>query len=275
MFQKNRFEHMLAGPLGYVLIIVAVVVFLSVVFVLISGARTVDVLSDIHERGTIVVGVLDNMPPYSQVDEYGQAVGFESELATMIGENVLGGPGVQFLTVNVKTARAYLDNGDCDLLIAMLAVNEDTENDYNLTDSYVQEDVQLLSKSGFMPDLRVSDTKIGVILGSDTENVLIAYLNSNNFDASVVEVPSYPDALEAVRDGSIHAFCATYSVLSKYDDTDIFINPIPVGHLNYAIAVRKEEVDLFDAVKIALDSARDDGRLNDLYTRYGLSAPTK
>lgn len=273
MLRQNRFRRIFTLPVGYILMVVLLVVVLFFVFFRFSGNGSVAVLADLRERGTIVVGVLDDMPPYNQTDEYGNSVGFESDLATMIGETILGGPGVQFFFVNSKTARAYLDNGDCDMLIAMVTVNNDSQNDYNLTDPYVQEDVLLLSKAGVIPDLRVSDTVIGVIRGSDSQTVLNAYLESSDCHATVVEVASYPDAVEAINSGRINAFCAAYSALSRYNGNGLSINPIPVGHLNYAIAVRESDMDLFNAVKDALFAIQNDGRLNDLYLRYNLSAP--
>jgi len=274
MFRKSKLQHMLAGPLGYLLGLVLLVTFFITIFGYISNNKSTPVLGDIRARGTILIGVMADMPPYGTMDDNGKAAGFEVELANLLGEKVLGGPGVQLYPVNAKTAIAYLDNADCDALVAMVPVNEDTEEDYALTSAYVQEDVQLLSKSDTVPSLQTPDTKIGVIKDSSAKTVLTTYLKSNHYTATVVDVASYPDAILAIESGSITSLCAARSVLDRYANSSIRVSPVTVGHFSYAVAIRKSEKDLYEAFENALKALGKEGRLNELYAKYHLSPPT-
>lgn len=259
--------------MGRILILVVFASAFLLLFSLVTSKSSKEVLAAIRTRGTIVMGVLGDMPPFGEADENGIPHGFEVDLAGMIGESVLGGKGVVYLSVNAKTARAYLDNGDCDILVATVVVNSVNEEKYNLTAPYAAEDVQLLSKTGNVVNLQSSGTVIGVIRGSNAKNVLTAYLKANYMAATVMEIASYPDAVDAIGRDNITALCAARSVLDRYVKTGISVYPITVGYLNYAVAVRKSETDLFEAAKEALGAIKKDGRLNDLYGRYRVSAP--
>ncbi len=256
--------------MGYVLAFVALVAFVIAIFSFISGSTTVEVLGTIRERGTIKVGIQEDMLPFGKVGDDGKAQGFEAELATMLGEKVLGGSGVQFFPVNAKNALAYLQNGDCDILLSMVVSNSTNEENYNLSDPYVQEDVTLLSKNGELVRLQSPDTKVGVIRASDSKTILTAYLSGNRFNATVLDIDSYPDAIAAIQKGTITAFCAPRSTLQKYVGNGVAISPVAVGQINYAFAVKESNADLYNAFVNAMKQLKKEGRLNDLYTRYHL-----
>ncbi len=275
MFRKNRIRHILAGPVGYILAFLLIVVFVVSIFNFISGTSSVEVLAQIRARGTVKIGVMEDMLPFCKVSVDGKAQGFEAELAQMLGEKVLGGSGVQFYPVNSKTALAYLLNDDCDILVSMVVVNSANRQNTNLSlsDPYVQEDVTMLSANGALVNLQSPETKVGVIRNSDAKSVLTAYISGNRFNATVLDIESFPDAIAALQNGTITAFCAPRSSLGKYALSGIAISPVIVGQLNYAFAVKKANVDLYNAFGDALEQLQKDGRLNDLYARYHLSAP--
>jgi polar amino acid transport system substrate-binding protein len=273
--QKKRLQHLLTGPIGRLLALVLLGACFLALFLWVSSGGTKTVLEGIRARGTVLIGVSSDAPPFGSLGADGQPKGFEVDLAAMVGEEVLGGKGVQYLALNTKTARAYLDNGDVDLLIAAVETTDANRERYNLADAHVQEDVLLLTKNGQLPDLATSQTRVGVIRGSSAGSAMTVYLKNNYGVASVVNTPSYPEAVEAIGRGSLDALCAPRSVLERYAGGDVSVCPVVIGHVNYAIAVRKSETDLFQAVKTALAHLQSDGRLNGLYVRYGLSAPIK
>ena len=271
--KKNRFRHLLEGPLGYVLAFAALVGFVLTIFSFISGSSSVQVLGSIRERGTIKVGIQEDMLPFGKIGDDKKAQGFEAEMATLLGQKVLGGTGVQFFAVNSKNALAYLDNGDCDILFSMVVANSTNEDNYNLSDPYVQEDVTLLSKNGDLVSLQSPETKIGVIRASDAKSILTAYLTGSRFNATVLDIDSYPDAMAAIQKGTITAFCAPRSTLQKYVGNGMAISPVTVGQINYAFAVNSSNDDLFNAFVDAMKQVKKEGKLNELYSRYHLLPP--
>ena len=274
-FTKESLRRALRGPLGIVLALCVVGAGGYAILSRLLGSGSTNVLDTLRTRGTIVVGVQSDRAPYGQMDDSGTASGFEPELATALCESVLGTGSVQFLGVNPKTARAQLEQENCDVLFAMVVVNEVNLSKYQLSDAYAQEPVALLSRGGQSVDLNSADTRIGVIPSSNAETVLTTYLSTNNLSATVVDISSYPDATDALSRGTIHAFCAETSALNLIVSSDLQISPQTVGHLNYAFAVRLGEDDLFQALQQALTAMRQDGRLTQLYSKYQLTAPVQ
>ena len=172
-FTRESLRRALRGPLGIVLALCVVGAGGYAILSRLLGSGSTNVLDTLRARGTIVVGVQSDRAPYGQMDDSGTASGFEPELATALCESVLGTGSVQFLGVNPKTARAQLEQENCDVLFAMVVVNEVNLSKYQLSDAYAQEPVALLSRGGQSVDLNSADTRIGVIPSSNSDHVSV------------------------------------------------------------------------------------------------------
>ncbi len=269
------FEKFWRGPLPKVILICVVAVCLLTVFFRMSGNSDINVLPEIRERGTVRIGVLSDEMPFSKVEDSATATGFEAELAALIGEQILGGPGVVYMPVTVKSDLAMLANEEVDLLISRVEVTASNQESYQLSSVYYQDPVMLMTKNGATLDLSSSETKIGVIPNATIKPMLTDYLTANGYPALVVDVSSYPDAVQALKEGKIQAFCAEQSVLNRYLANDLSLQNIQIGHLDYAIATRNRERDLANLIEKALAQMRDDGTLAPLYQKYSLTMPVE
>lgn len=274
-FTRQSVQRALRGPLGIVLALCVVGAGGYAILSRLLGSGSTNVLDALRSRGTITVGVQSDRAPYGQISDTGVTSGFEPELATALCESILGTGCVQFMGVNPKTARAQLDQQNCDVLFAMVVVNDINLNKYQLSEAYAQEPVTLLSPGGQRVDLNSADTRIGVIPSSNAKTVLTTYLSANKLSATVVDIASYPDAADTLSRGSIHAFCAETSALQSIASAELQISSQTVGQLNYAFAVRSGEKDLFEALQKALTAMNQDGRLAQLYSKYQLTAPVQ
>ena len=270
------FEKFWRGPLPKVILVCVVAVCLLTIFFRMSGNSDIDVLPEIRERGTVRIGVLEDEMPFSKVEDSATATGFEAELATLIGEQILGGSGgVVYVPVTVKNDLALLSNKDVDLLISRVEVTASNQESYQLSSVYYQDPVMLMTKSGTTLDLSSSETKIGVIPNATIKPMLTDYLTTMGYPALITDISSYPDALQALRDGKINAFCAEQSVLNRYLANDLSLQNIQIGHIDYAIATRNRERDLANLIENALAQMRDDGTLAPLYQKYSLTMPVE
>lgn len=267
------FEKFWNGPLPKVITLCVVGVALLIVFFRMSGNASIDALPAIRERGTVLVGLLDNEPPFSTVEDNATAAGFEVDLANLLGQQILGGPGVVYVPVTVKNDEALLDNGDVDFLISRVPVTEARQKKYNLSSVYYQDPVLLLAKTGAAVDLASADTKLGVIPSTTMKPMLTSYLAAVGSPALVVDVSSYPDAVQMLKSGKIQAFCAEQSVLTRYAENGLSIQNTKIGQLDYAVVTRKRERDLATLIEKALAQMRTDGTLAPFYQKYGLAAP--
>lgn len=267
------FEKFWHGPLPKVITLLIVGVALLIVFFRMSGNTSIDVLPTIRERGTVLVGLLQDEPPFSTVKDNATAAGFEVDLANLLGQQILGGPGVVYVPVTVKNDEALLDTGDVDFLISRVAVSEARQDKYNLSSVYYQDPVLLLARTGANVDLSSAETKIGVIPNTTMKPMLTEYLTALGSPALVVDVSSYPDAVELLKNGRLSAFCAEQSVLTRYTASGLSIQNTRIGQLDYAVVTRKRERDLATLIEKALAQMRSDGTLAPYYQKYNLAAP--
>ena len=156
-----------------------------------------------------------------------------------------------------------------------MEVTASNQESYQLSSVYYQDPVMLMTKNGATLDLSSSETKIGVIPNATIKPMLTDYLTTMGYPALITDISSYPDALQALRDGKINAFCAEQSVLNRYLANDLSLQNIQIGHINYAIATRNRERDLANLIEKALAQMRDDGTLAPLYQKYSLTMPVE
>jgi polar amino acid transport system substrate-binding protein len=80
-------------------------------------------LDDIKSRGKLIVGIQGENPPWGFVDEKGENVGYDADVARLMGE-ALNVP-VEFVRVTTPNRIALLQTGKVDVLIAVLGMYPD------------------------------------------------------------------------------------------------------------------------------------------------------
>ena len=89
-----------------------------------SPARA-DVLSDIKARGTLIVGVKADYPPFGYRGPNGDIIGIEPDLAADAAKSL--GVKVQFVPVTASNRMQFLQQGKIDLMIATMSDTPERE----------------------------------------------------------------------------------------------------------------------------------------------------
>lgn len=167
-------------------------------------------LSEIRDRGHLIVGIKTNRPPLGFINETGNLDGFEIEIARRLASDLLGDEAaVQFVPLsNVERINAVLEDR-VDIAIAAITLTEPRRRLVNFSDPYyldgtgfiVQPNIQTLQ------DLRFS--KIAVLNRSST----IAHARYILPAAKLVGVDSYEAGQRLLNEGKADAFAGDVSVL--------------------------------------------------------------
>lgn len=270
---RTKIRRIATSPLAWIIYILIAAVCLAIFVFRMLGINSIPVMGEIENRGTLIVGVLNNLEPFGYIDSEGNLAGFEVELARVLCAEILGQGSERLIVVNNKTRGAYLDLKYVDVLVSMVNKSSANADKYRMTDVYYSDPVVFLSKNGSF-QLSNNTNVIGVMLGSFSKTVLMEYLNKNGYDqVQLLDLASFPDALELLESGSIAAVCYEKSQLTKYAKQGLFITDLSIGSLNYAITVRKGEDDLFKHVNEAFNKLIQNGTLDALYQKYGLEKP--
>jgi ABC-type amino acid transport substrate-binding protein len=91
-------------------------------------------MGQIQDRGTLVVGVEENFPPWSTLDAAGNAEGFLVDLGRLIAESL--GVEVEFRSVPTSNMEVYVETGEIDVAFPVAPVTEELYRDRGLSDPY-------------------------------------------------------------------------------------------------------------------------------------------
>lgn len=263
----KRLFHEPAVLIGFAVLFAVIAFFLFMKFISGNGGSG---LQTIRNRGTVRVGVREDIAPFGYMDSHGSRTGFEVELGELLANEMLEDGFAEYKTVQQKTKESYLNYGYVDILIAMAETESEA---YLSTEPYYLDPVVLLAMQAFTLENTDAIT-VATVLSSSSESILETYLEENGFDLVQVQTfPSVPDALDALRAGKVTAVCYEESTLQILkEDSMNFYGP-QIGEIAYGIAVPSEDTVLLQAVQQAFDRLKENGKLDALYEKYQLVSP--
>lgn len=153
--------------------------------------RSVD---DIKSDGTIKIGVFSDKSPFGYVDENGDYVGYDIELAKKIGEDM--GVNVEFVSTEAANRVEYLQTGKVDVILANFTVTDERAEQVDFAEAYMNVALGVVThKNNQVTDLAdvTDDTTVIVISGTTAET----YLTENYPELTLEKYDTYAAAKTA------------------------------------------------------------------------------
>ncbi len=171
-------------------------------------------LETIRDRGYLVVGIKDNWRPLGFVDETGELVGYEIDIARQLAVDLLGdAEAIQFQPVANNARLTAVLTDEVDMAIAGVGVTPMRQRVVSFSIPYY------LDGTGFVTRLptiqRLEDLRQGAIAllqGSEA----VTHVNFFLPAARLIGVPSYPAALTTLEARQADAFAGDVSVLAGW-----------------------------------------------------------
>jgi polar amino acid transport system substrate-binding protein len=216
----------------------------AAISLLAGPALAQDMLNTIKKKGTLVVGVKTDYPPFGYLDNSGKPTGMEPDLAADVAKRL----GVKLELVPVQTANRieFLQQGRIDLMIATMSENPQRRAVVGVIEPYyfAGGTAVLAPKSAGLKvweDLR----------GKNVCGIQGAYYNrdvTTKYGVNIVAFAGVPEALNALLAGQCIAFVQDSTLLQALPSRDPkfkdYESPLPVEGLAFwAIAVTKAERD--------------------------------
>ena len=232
-------------------------------------------LSEILERGTLIVAVKDNLRPLGFRDSDGTLQGLEIDLARRLAAELLGNSNaVQLKPVsNLNRLSAVFDH-QVDLAIAFVTANRVRSRLVNFSLPYYLDGTALVSKT-IVPGTRelsasVAGRKIAVLNGSSTIAIARYHLGAAQF----VGVESYQEAYSLLEAGEAIAFAGDASVLAGWvqEYPEYSLLPVELGTQPLAVVMPKGQqyAELREKVNQAIAIAQTEGWLLQRAQYWGL-----
>ncbi len=164
-------------------------------------------LDKVLKRGKVIVGVSSEAPPFGFIDEKGELVGFDIDIAKIIANKMFGKDGhIEFLKQGFAARWANANSGKIDFGIQITTVHSQRPTKVAFTRSYVDSGIVLVSKKG---------SGINKIADANKESITVANLT----------VPAQEDRAKRLF---------PKAKLSVFDSTAAQFNAVRTGRANAA-----------------------------------------
>ncbi len=227
---------------------------------------TVSALERIRTEGVLRVGVLYNNAPMSSLNERGQVVGYEADLARAIAED--WGVEAVFVQVTRQTAVDMLLAGEVDILVAGMVHRREAEENLAFSHTYfaggqmflVRQDSDIQDLSGII------GRRVGVVQGTASERALGRAMSVAQFNVVPQVYLTLDRAVGALGDGEIDALLANRVELLVAMRTvqGVRLLAEPLEPEPYAVAMRRHDEALRYLVDRSLQRIYAAGKLDEM-----------
>lgn len=219
------------------------------------------------KRPVLIVGDDINYPPYTYLDEEGNAVGFNIELSRAALDVM--GYDVEFQLDQWSKTRISLENGKIDLISGMFYSEErakiysfSTKHSMTNGDIFTRKNISIKS----IKDLK--GQKVSVL----KNGIIHEYLKSKELDIEFLEVPTVLDALTLVSEGicdyaGVLKVPAHYLIETKKID-NLHANGLYFTSEDYSMAVSRENEELLYIINGGLQILKATGAYQEIYDKW-------
>lgn len=225
-------------------------------------------LSDIKERGKLIIAVKDNTRPLGFTDNEGNLIGLEIDIARRLAKDILGDKDAIVLQpVNNKDRLKAVIDEEVDIAIARVADTPSRRRIVDLSTYYYLDGTGIVTK-----DVTVApnNAEIAVLYDSET----IAVVRDRFPDARLIGVNSYQEALNLLESDRVRAFAADISVLTglvqEYPQYKLLPEKLSGAALSIVMPKGLQHKELQLAVDRAITDWRESGWLQERIEYWGL-----
>lgn len=196
-------------------------------------------LAEIQQRGHLVVGVKDNLPPLGYRDTTGAFQGFEIDLAKRFAKTLFQSEqAIVFKPLRNVQRLTAVASGEVDMAIAGITLTENRQRVVSFSEPYYRSGTGLLSTHSQWSSLQGLYRQTIAVLAP---SVTLAYLKPRLPKATLVGVKSYREAQSRLDNAQVQAIAGDQVVLSHLaqQNARYFFYPTALTVQPLAIALPK------------------------------------
>ncbi len=242
---------------------------ISTIFTACTSNTSTDLLSDIRQRGYIIVAMEGTWSPWTYHDETDTLVGYDVEVAQNIAKKL--GVEVRFVEGEWDGLLGGLDSGRYDIMVNGVGVTDERQEKYDFSTPYAYNRTAVIVRKDDNSIHSMEDLK-----GKKTANTISSTYaaQAESYGATVTAVDDLNQTIELLLGGRIDATLNAEAVYTDYvkahPDANIKIATYSDEVEQIAIPVRKDAstTTLLEAINKALAELAADGTLSALSEKY-------
>ena len=229
------------------------------------------------DRTQLIVGFDAEYPPYGYMDENGEYVGFDLDLAQEVCDR--NGWELVKQPIDWDAKDMELNSGSIDCIWNGFTMTG-REDDYTFSEPYVDNSIVVVVAAD--SDIQSLEDLAGKVVATQADSSALTALTDDSEDnkdnialaatfAELQQVADYNSAFMNLEAGSIDAIAvdigvAQYQISSRGDMFRQLDTPISTEQ--YAIGFKKGNEELRDQVQATLDEMAEDGTLAEIAAKY-------
>ncbi|MFH1034605.1 MAG: ABC transporter substrate-binding protein [Pseudomonadota bacterium] len=241
-----------------------------------SAARAGDTLAAVKQKGVLVAGVKDSLPPFGYVDEKTRTlVGYDIDFVKAIAQRL--GVRLELKPVTSASRMPQLSEGNIDLIAATMTKTPERARQIDFSYTYFATGQKFLVKKGTVKSLKdMAGKKIGTAKGSTSEQNAQKTLPT----ATVLSFDDYPQAFLALQQGKVFAVTTDESILAGMlgkapNKAQFEIPELRISEEPYGLGLRKGDAAFLAFVNQSLLEMEKSGQARTIYDKwFGPDSPT-
>ncbi len=227
--------------------------------------------SETGANGTLVMGTNAAFPPYEFVDDNGNIIGIDAEIASEVAKKL--DMKLEIKDMAFDSLITAVSSGSVDIVFAGMTVTEERKEAVNFTDSYAT-GIQVVIVKNDSPIASIDDLngkKIGVQTGttgdiycSDTPE------NGGYGEDAVARYDNGALAVAALLNGQVDCVVIDNEPAKAFVEANEGLKILETEFAveDYAAAISKDNTELLDKVNAALAELKAEGKIDEIIGKY-------
>lgn len=224
--------------------------------------------AEIKAKGTLVVGVLTDFPPYNGLDKEQKPAGYDNDVAKLFAEEL--GVKLEMVPLTGPNRIPYLLTNRVDVLFSALGINAERAKQVGFSSPYSSLDILVMGPKDKvvkgpqdLPKYTVGVTRAG---SQDTFLTQVAPANTN-----IMRFEDDPTSLQALISGQVEVIGASsiHLAMLQRDHADLNIERKFLLHSQgNGIGIRLEDTALLEYVNAFVAEIVADGKLSEINQKW-------
>ncbi len=235
-----------------------------------AGNTAVSTAARVREDGVVRIGVRNDNPPMSFIDENGDWVGFDIDLANAVAARL--GVTPELIVVDGTTRISFLQDGEVDMSVASMNHTRSRDDAVDFSITYFWDNQSFLIRKGTYSSIdELMGKTVAANAGSSAIPSWQAYSTAMGGPApDIVEFDDKLAAMQALRDGAVEGYTEDNITMLSLAAGDPNLELLPGGHnpVQFGIGVPVNDSEWRDQVNYALQELWKDGTYQEIYDRW-------
>ena len=235
-----------------------------------SGDDSASTYDQVTKDNLVRVGIRFDNPPLSFIDEGGEWIGFDVDLADQLAERL--GVEIERVRVDETTRISFLQEGQIDLAVASMNHTRPREDAIDFSVTYFWDNQSFLVRKGTYGALAdIMGKKVAANAGSSTIPAWTAYSAAHGDpEPEMVEFTDKIAAMQALRDGAVEGYTEDNITLLALAAGDPELELIPGGFnpVQFGLGLPVNDSAWRDQVNYALQEIWKDGSYMAIYDKW-------